>query len=739
MNNSTATADYNILSNNLSNLIINRPSGKSIFFNQADTTTHATFDTSNNFILNSGNFAVGNFTPSYAVDAGAASLNKAFRIGSIIGGTAGNSYGVIGYNAKPSALNAWQYDVTDVASWIQFLSGGHVFYRGISGTGGNSITPLESARFNASGNLGINSTSPTSRLDVIGDARVSGVVTATTFNGQINANAGVGTITTLSGTTATYDTGNFTTGNIVTGVVTTLTSTNATLTNINSTGISTLGVTTVTNLTAQNINNSGITTTNSLNIDATQVISSLRQLQNIASLDATTTATIESAIANAPNNFNDLNVTGISTLGVTSATNLTAQQLNVSGVSTISVNSSIDALRITQLGTGNALVVEDSANPDATPFVIDASGQVGIGTTNPSNKLDVYGRVSIGGAGISNALSIRRVSDNNAGVSFGYPSTTSNSEFSLRHNAGGGEFTIHLNGTGGEQGNAFNEKFRFTSAAQLGIGRSNPSVELDVFGGANFTNRVLIGSATSTGTASQSLQVTGGGYFSSSVGIGITNPEKLLHLSTSVSTPLIIQRTTINNSAAEYRNTADSMWAGLLSNATGWGVGATADLGSDAQIVVTRTGGELLVGSVSTTGTSSQKLQVTGGAYIQNNLGIGSTNPTSKLYVVGNAYITGVTTSTDFDSLSDMNLKTNINQIANPLEKVMQIRGVTFNWKDGNRNSAGVIAQEIEKILPELVHGGETKTVNYNGLIGLLIECVKKQQEEIDELKRKVN
>jgi hypothetical protein len=69
----------------------------------------------------------------------------------------------------------------------------------------------------------------------------------------------------------------------------------------------------------------------------------------------------------------------------------------------------------------------------------------------------------------------------------------------------------------------------------------------------------------------------------------------------------------------------------------------------------------------------------------------------------------------------------------------MQIRGVTFNWKEGNRNSAGVIAQEIEKVLPELVHGGETKTVNYNGLIGLLIECVKKQQEEIEELKKKVN
>jgi hypothetical protein len=68
----------------------------------------------------------------------------------------------------------------------------------------------------------------------------------------------------------------------------------------------------------------------------------------------------------------------------------------------------------------------------------------------------------------------------------------------------------------------------------------------------------------------------------------------------------------------------------------------------------------------------------------------------------------------------------------------MQIRGVTFDWKETQRSSAGVIAQEIEKVLPELVHGDETKTVNYNGLIGLLIECVKKQQEEIDELKKRL-
>jgi hypothetical protein len=63
----------------------------------------------------------------------------------------------------------------------------------------------------------------------------------------------------------------------------------------------------------------------------------------------------------------------------------------------IEVNSSSDALRITQTGAGNALVVEDSANPDSSPFVIDASGNVGIGTSTPTAPLDVNGNVAITG------------------------------------------------------------------------------------------------------------------------------------------------------------------------------------------------------------------------------------------------------------------------------------------------------------------------------------------------------
>lgn len=83
---------------------------------------------------------------------------------------------------------------------------------------------------------------------------------------------------------------------------------------------------------------------------------------------------------------------------------------------------------------------------------------------------------------------------------------------------------------------------------------------------------------------------------------------------------------------------------------------------------------------------------------------------------------------------SDERLKTNIRTIDNALDKVSQLRGVYFD-KDG-KASTGVIAQEIEKVLPEVVLNGEYKSVAYGNVIGVLIEAIKELKSEIEELKR---
>ena len=109
-------------------------------------------------------------------------------------------------------------------------------------------------------------------------------------------------------------------------------------------------------------------------------------------------------------------------------------------------------------------------------------------------------------------------------------------------------------------------------------------------------------------------------------------------------------------------------------------------------------------------------------------VGIG-TNPQYNLHVVGTA------AATNFDSLSDRRYKTNIKVIENPIEKIKKIDGVSFNWKETNEPSLGVIADDVLEVLPEIVSGKDTKSVNYNGLIGVLIEVVKDQQKQIDELR----
>jgi len=93
---------------------------------------------------------------------------------------------------------------------------------------------------------------------------------------------------------------------------------------------------------------------------------------------------------------------------------------------------------------------------------------------------------------------------------------------------------------------------------------------------------------------------------------------------------------------------------------------------------------------------------------------------------------TGIFTAVgNITAYSDERLKENIQTLDG--SKVLQMRGVSFT-KDGESGS-GVIAQELEKIAPELVHDGEYKSVAYGNLVGYLIESAKQQQSEIDELK----
>ncbi len=123
--------------------------------------------------------------------------------------------------------------------------------------------------------------------------------------------------------------------------------------------------------------------------------------------------------------------------------------------------------------------------------------------------------------------------------------------------------------------------------------------------------------------------------------------------------------------------------------------------------------------------------------YTDGNVGIGNRNPSYKLDVTGKARFTsGYTTS-------DARYKTDITKLQNPLANLQKLRGVTYNWKDTDKDQSqqiGVIAQEVETVYPQIVSSDDEgyKSVDYGKLSAVLLEAVKEQQNQIEELKARI-
>ncbi len=238
----------------------------------------------------------------------------------------------------------------------------------------------------------------------------------------------------------------------------------------------------------------------SLEVGGSQVISDARQLQNIASLDSTTTATIESAIANAPNTFTDIEVTGIATFK-----------------STVKVED-LAPNRVVFVGAGDSLT--DDAN-----FTFDRSQLIlGVGAT-VGGALTVAGIATFASA-VGIAESIFHIGDPN--TSFGFPAADT--------------FTVD---TGG------GERLRITSSGLIGINENNPGHFIDMnIGTTNIGMKMTstdpgayiqfvdntTSSENSIGALGDNLQFKTDGServritSAGSVGIGTTNPGHNLHI-----------------------------------------------------------------------------------------------------------------------------------------------------------------------------------------------------------------
>ena len=98
--------------------------------------------------------------------------------------------------------------------------------------------------------------------------------------------------------------------------------------------------------------------------------------------------------------------------------------------------------------------------------------------------------------------------------------------------------------------------------------------------------------------------------------------------------------------------------------------------------------------------------------------------------------VTGDITANDFITSSDKRIKKDINTIEDGLRKVSELRGVTYTNTRTNKSCVGVIAQEVEEVLPDVVHEGEDgmKAVAYGNMVGVLIEAVKELKERVEYL-----
>jgi hypothetical protein len=404
-----------------------------------------------------------------------------------------------------------------------------------------------------------------------------------------------------------------------------------------------------------------------------------------------------------------VNPSGIVVTGIASATGFAG---TFSGTSAIfSGNSTDNIVRITQTGTGNALVVEDSTNPDETPFVITGIGSVGIGTNAPINTLDVHGTIRAArqdAVADGGEIVLARASDN----------------------ANAWALDVHTDRFRITDVIQSSTRFSISTGGNIGIG-STATSRLHVFGNANITGITTIADIVKVGVGTTALIVEGNARVTGILTVGsssitLDGVNDTIRVGTGVT---ISASTGLTGSGANLT----SLNASNLST----GTVPTARLASGTANSSTYLRGDQTWASITSGITITDDTSTNATRYLTFTSATSGTITGENVSSTKLTYnpSTGLLTVVDINSTSDVNLKTNINTVENALDTISQLRGVTFDWKETGKSSYGVIAQEIEEVLPELVASEEVKSVNYNGLVGVLIEAIKELKSEIEELK----
>jgi len=400
-------------------------------------------------------------------------------------------------------------------------------------------------------------------------------------------------------------------------------------------------------------------------------------------------------------------------------------------------------------------------NANGTILLGAYGGNIGVGTTNPTQKLHVVGNASISGTldlGHASDTTLARVSAGVVSIE-GVNIVTTSSTDTLSNktlssvvlgtpqsgNLTNCTFpTLNQNTTGSSascSGNA-------ATATTFSTGRTNYKGVTDgsVAGQLmwkNYGNNHTIFDA-SAGTSpdggavnNTNSQVVWTGTYPTLMGWNGSNTYGVRVDSARVSDSTSGSSASCSGNASSATNLAGGS-AGNIPYQSGSGATAFVGNGTSGQVLqsnaagapswVTFSGGATLNTSPSGTLYPTMSSSSTNGATF------------STAYISSSALTfdasTGTLSATIFTSTSDERVKTNIRPITNALDITEQLSGVRFNWKENNLPSLGLIAQEVEKVLPEVVNtdSEDMKSINYSSLVSLLVEAIKELNQKVENL-----
>jgi hypothetical protein len=349
---------------------------------------------------------------------------------------------------------------------------------------------------------------------------------------------------------------------------------------------------------------------------------------------------------------------------------------------------------ITSDGTNKiAISMGNSLAWSNAKLVLDASGNVGIGTTNPTQKLDVAGNIQLNTNGLAVLFS-----------SF----TGANSSGQNIWIGGGGQSSVGA--VGATYKGSYNTSIGYLALQSNTTGKDNTAI------GTTALRYNTIGNGN-TALGRGALQGNNPGSGNTAAGYGVLQD---------LSIPA--DDGTGNNTAIGY-NTARGIMTGINNTIIGANVTGLSSTLSNTIIIADGAGNQRIY--VNSTG----------------NVGIGTTNPDQALDVIGTIQASNllggalnITTDANGNIIrdpSDARLKENIQTATGSLDKVMRLRGVTYNWKDkekmGSQTDYGMIAQEVFAVTPELTatSADGIMGVKYTNMMGLVVNAIQEQQTQI--------